>query len=97
MNRSEAYARWEREREEREETSAREASASTVPATVGVVREARQENPMKTTTKKRLKTMICTYLEPEQVEHLDRLARVEGRSKAEIIREALDRYIARAR
>lgn len=92
MNRSEAYARWEREREEREE-----ASASTVPATVGVVREARQEeDPMKT-TKKRLKTMICTYLEPEQVEHLDRLARIEGRSKAEIIREALDRYIARAR
>jgi predicted DNA-binding protein len=47
--------------------------------------------------RRRLKTMICTYLEPEQVTELDRLSRVENRPKAEIIREAVDRYIARAR
>jgi predicted DNA-binding protein len=41
--------------------------------------------------------MICTYLEPEQVDSLDRLARTEGRTKAAIIREAIDRYIARSR
>jgi predicted DNA-binding protein len=47
--------------------------------------------------RRRLKTMICTYLEPEQVTELDRLSRVENRPKAEIIREAVSRYIARAR
>lgn len=45
---------------------------------------------------KRLKTMICTYLEPEQVDALARCAKREDRPKAEIIREAIDAYLARA-
>lgn len=32
------------------------------------------------------------YLEPEQVERLARLAAEEGRSQAEILREAIDAY-----
>lgn len=51
----------------------------------------------KSGARRRLKTMICTYLEPEQVDALARLSRLENRPKAEIIREAIDRYIARAR
>jgi predicted DNA-binding protein len=45
----------------------------------------------------RLKVMVCTYLEPEQVDHLDRLAKKEKRPKAEIIREAIDRYVGEAK
>lgn len=45
----------------------------------------------------RLKTMICTYLEPEQVEQLDALAKREDRPKAVIIREAIDDYVRRAK
>lgn len=43
----------------------------------------------------RVKVMVCTYLEPEQVEGLERLAKREGTPKAVLIRAAIDAYLKR--
>lgn len=45
--------------------------------------------------KNRLKTMVCTYLEPEQVDRLDALASKTKKPKAVHIRKAIDEYLAR--
>lgn len=45
------------------------------------------------TTKTRLKKMVCMYLEFEQIDRLNRLARRRSRPKAEMIREAIDAYL----
>lgn len=49
------------------------------------------------TAKHRNKTMLCTYLEPAQYAQLGALAKKLERSKADIVREALDMFFTRQR
>ncbi len=47
------------------------------------------------TAKHRNKTMLCTYLEPAQYAQLGALAKKLERSKADIVREALDDFFVK--